>query len=45
MTTIRDPRRLELQLSRILEYERHSTNDLMVLCHTAREFFPNGRCD
>ena len=40
---ISDPRRLELQLSRILEYERNFTNDLMVLCHTAREqFFPNG---
>ena len=40
---ISDPRRLELQLSRILEYERNFANGLMTLCHTAREqFFPNG---
>ena len=41
---ISDPRRLELQLQRILRYEREYANGAPVLCHTAREqHFPDGR--
>jgi glycosyltransferase involved in cell wall biosynthesis len=41
---ISDPRRLELQLERILSYERQYAIGAPVLCHTAREqWFPDGR--
>lgn len=41
---ISDPRRLELQLQRILRYEFQYANGSPVLCHTARkQFFPDGR--
>jgi len=41
---ISDPCRLELQIERILSYERHYANGAPVLCHTAREQrFPDGR--
>jgi glycosyltransferase involved in cell wall biosynthesis len=38
-----DPRRIELQIKRIVEYEQNLTPDIPVLCHSARLVkYPNG---